>query len=447
MKGIDQITTKRLYICFAVLSIMPCFLVFSKSVWFDEAYTLALIKHSFNDIFEILKTDMHPPLYLLSLKVFCFVFGYSLFSTKLFSLLGFILTILLGPTLIKATFSNKAAFIYMLTIGAVPMSYYFAVQQRSYSFCILFVTLCFVFAIRVLRHYKLYDVLLFSVFGLLASYNHIYALLTCGVIFAVVNITVLIKNRKQLLKVILSDIIIILGYLPQISVLFSQVKSASSEFWLMGVEPLSVVIFIVGAVLSALVLMTNKKFEPCFSIIVVMAVQVIGLSVTVFVKPLYIARYSVVVLGIFALLVAMVLQNNFKKSICIFLCALNIVCFISSLIIEYDPSLTNFVDRFDKKLHPSDTIVYLDSSFGIVSYYFPENTHICTYRENWFDAFDNVESIAKSKVVNSINEPAWLIKNNRKTLPKYITDNFKVELSDSFRSDFNTFDVYRIDLK
>ena len=447
MKEISQIATKRLYICFAVLSILPCFLLFSKSIWFDEAYTLALIKHDLLDMIKILTTDMHPPLYFISLKIFCTVFGYSLLSTKIFSLLGYSLTLLLGPTLVKSTFNAESALIYMLSIGAVPMAFYFAVQQRSYTYCVLFITLCFLFAVRFLREYRLSNAVYLALSGLLASYNHIYALLACGVIFAVVNITALIKNRKQFFKIFLADLIIILGYLPQLSTLFLQVKGASSDFWLTGVEPLSVIVFVIGLLLSVIFIKFNSEIEVWFSVTVIMALQLIGLMVTLFIKPLYIARYSVVVLGVFALLVGLVLKKSVKKSVCILLCALNIACFLPVFALEYNPSLKNFVVRFEEQIQPTDTIIYLDSSFGIVSYYFPENTHICTYRENWFDAFDNVESIAKSEVANNVDEPAWLIKNNCKKLPPHITDNFEVVLSDRFRSDFNIFDVYKINPK
>lgn len=447
MKESSRISNKQLYLCFAILSLVPCLLLFSESIWFDEAYTLSLIKHSFSEILKILASDMHPPLYFLSLKVFCNIFGYSLVTTKLFSLLGYILTVLLGPTIVKSTYSSKTALIYMLCLGAVPMCYYFAVQQRSYFYSILFVTLCFLFAVRLLREYKLKDALLFSMCGLLACYNHIFAMVVCVTIFATVNVVFLVKNRRQISKIFLADIIIIFGYLPQLSTLFSQVKSASSEFWLNGIEPLSVIIFAIGVVLSILIIIRNREFEVCFAVATILAIQLIGLIVTIAIRPLYIARYSVIVLGVFALLVAIVLHKNFKKSVCICLCVLNLVCFMLTLALEYNSSLVDFVERFDDKLGSSDTIVYLDSSFGIVSYYFPENNHICTYRQNWFDAFDSVNSISKQDVSNNIRESSWLIKNTNKKLPTYITENFEVFLDDTFRSDFNTFDVYRINPK
>lgn len=70
------------YIIFAVLSLFSLTLIFNDNIWFDEAYTLSLIQHNYSDIINILKSDMHPPLYFLSLKTFCCIFGYSITATK-----------------------------------------------------------------------------------------------------------------------------------------------------------------------------------------------------------------------------------------------------------------------------------------------------------------------------------------------------------------------------
>lgn len=51
------------YIIFAVLSLFSLTLIFNDNIWFDEAYTLSLIQHNYSDIINILKSDMHPPLY------------------------------------------------------------------------------------------------------------------------------------------------------------------------------------------------------------------------------------------------------------------------------------------------------------------------------------------------------------------------------------------------
>lgn len=443
--------SKLPYIIFAILSLFSVSLIFNNNIWFDEAYTLSLIQHNYSEIIEILKTDMHPPLYFISLKIFCGIFGYSVTVTKIFSVLGYIATLLLGCTVVKKHFGTYTSIVYMLTIGAIPMSLYFSVQQRSYQWCIFFVALCFIEALLFIENGKAHHCVLFFVAALLAAYNHIYALLAVGIMFAFVNIYVFIKNRKLLNAVIISDIFIVAGYSPWIFPLLNQTKSASSGFWLTGVEPLSIIVFASGIIISAIILAkkVNRKLPVIFAIISVLSIQFIGLFVTVFVRPFYIARYSVVILGVFALLIAFgtkIIRETPKKIICILLCAMNIISVATIGLFEYNSSMTDFFDRFKASYSQSDTFIYCDSAFGIMSYYYPENRHLCTYSEPWFAAFKNIECIDKDDIADEIypNDTTWFIKNELTKMPNFTENNFKLELKDSFECDFNTFEVYLI---
>ena len=217
------------YIIFAVLSLFSLTLIFNDNIWFDEAYTLSLIQHNYSDIINILKSDMHPPLYFLSLKTFCCIFGYSITATKIFSAIGYIATLFLGCTIIKKHYGSKTSIIYMLTVGAVPMMLYFSVQQRSYSWSIFFVTLCFIESLLFIANKKFHHCILFAIAGLGAAYNHIYALLAVGIIFAFANIYLLIKDRNLFKRVIIADLIMVAGYSFWIIPLLNQTKSASSR--------------------------------------------------------------------------------------------------------------------------------------------------------------------------------------------------------------------------
>lgn len=294
------------YIIFTILSLFSISLIFNNNVWFDEAYTLSLIQHNYSEVIEILKSDMHPPLYFISLKFFCEIFGYSILVTKIFSVLGYIATLLLGCTVVKKHFGSDTSMVYMLTIGAIPMSLYFSVQQRSYEWCIFFVTLCFIETLLFIKSCKYRHCIIFVIAALFAAYNHIYALLAVGIIFAFLNIYIFTKSKKLIKAIILSDISIIIGYFPWIFPLLYQTEAAAGSFWLKGVEPLSVVVFASGLVISTLILAKkeNRRLSVIFAITCVLSVQAIGLLVTIFIRPFYIARYSVVISGIFALLVA-----------------------------------------------------------------------------------------------------------------------------------------------
>lgn len=310
------------YIVFAILSLFSLSLIFSKSIWFDEAYTLSLIQHNYLEIIEILKTDMHPPLYFFALKLFCSIFGYSLITTKIFSSFGYIGALLIGCTIIKKHFDIKISIIYMLTVGAIPMSLYFSVQQRSYSWCIFFVTLCFVYALIFIEEGKSQHCIAFTVSGLFAAYNHIYALLAVGIIFAFVFFYTFFKMKNRLKLILITYFGVVVGYSFWIMPLLYQTKDAANGFWLTGAEPLSLIVFFSGFIISAGILVNkkNRKLPIVFAIVSIMTIQLIGLLVTIFIRPLYIARYSVVILGVFALLIALCINNigtKLNKVVCI----------------------------------------------------------------------------------------------------------------------------------
>lgn len=438
------------YFVFAVLSFASLCLVFSKTIWFDESYTLALIQHDYADMVEILKTDMHPPLYFVSLKYFCDIFGYSLLVTKIFSLLGYVATLGLGCTIVKKHFGQEISVLYMLVIGAIPMTLYFATQQRAYSWCIFFVTLCFIGALLFLRNGKVKNCALIVIAGLLAAYNHIYALLAVGVIFAFLNLYGLAKDRKLLVKILVADILVVFGYGGWLVPLLEQTASAYEKFWLTGVEIPSVIVFVVGILFCSLILANkkNRKLSIVFAIISVMGIQVIGLGVTIFIRPLYIGRYSVVVLGIFALLLAFAAQNHQKhlEQICVGLCLLCLTMFVGTAVFEYNPSFHQFQDRFEEELSASDTFLYCDSSFGIMAYYYPDHTHLRTYEVAYYAAFENVAYVDKNDIAAEVNPDGtiWLVKEAKKPIPGYIQKAFAYELIDSFVCDFHTFEVYAL---
>lgn len=451
LNNIKIISQWWLYIVFAIQVIFSFSLIFNNNIWFDEGFTLSLIQHNFSEMIEIIKSDMHPPLYFISLKAFCTLFGYSVPVTKLFSVLGYIATLSLGVTIVRKYFSVETAIIYMIAVGAIPMSLYFSVQQRSYQWAIFFVTLCFLETLLFLKNSKKYHSILIVVAGLLAAYNHFYALLAIGIIFCFWNVYVIAKLRDQIKTVIIADLCMFAGYLPWLFVLYDQVADASNNFWLKGVEPLSLVVFISGAIISILILLIkeNRNLPRLFAIIAVLSFQLIGLIVTIFIRPFYIARYSVVVLGIFAFLVAISINSlklRGKKIAVVVLCVINILCFVGTDIFEYNSSMTGCLERLNKYVSTDDIFLYCDSSFGMMSYYYPQNKHICTHSQSWFDAFDNVECIEKNQINIKLSNVSkvWFVKNELTKTPDFISLNYTLEKVDGFQCDFNCFEVYSI---
>ena len=432
------------------LALLPLCLIFSGSVWFDEAYTLALIRHDYGTLLNILKTDMHPPLYFISLKAFSGLFGYSLIATKIISVMGYSAAVLGGALMIKKHFDAQTAVFYAAAVSAIPMIFYFSNQQRSYSWCVCFVTLCFIQAVAAFKEEKPKNFLLMALFGLLAAYNHFFALLAVFIVIGCVNLIIIVKKRRLLKWILISDLLCVAGYSVWMVPLMTQAGKAANNFWLKGVEWISVVVFACSVLLVAacLLVRANRRFETVFASVCVLGLQAVGLLGTIFVRPFYIGRYSVVILGIGACFLAFSfrkLGRRAKTVVSVLLCVFCVMNFAFSVAFEYNPSIDNFRGNFKDELSDKDTFLYFDNSFGVMSYYFPDNEHLCTYREEWFSAFDKVEYVEPGRIHEALANKqgkVWMPKVAISKFPEAVKREFKYEKKYSFVCDFNVYDVY-----
>lgn len=440
---------KKVVYCLAIsIFLMSIGLVFNDNIWFDESYTLELVKHNFTDIISLLEMDMHPPLYFISLKIWMNYAGYSLVQAKIFSALGLLSTLILGCTLIRKDFGEKVACLFILFVAATPMVYYFSVQPRCYSWCVFWVTFCFVIGNRVMNKKSFYNYILFVIGCLFAAYNHIYSLIAVAGLASFVNLYLLHK-RQGVRNIILTDFIILLGYTPWMPVLFSQTQSAASGFWLASLEPLSVIVFSISAVIFFLILgkKENRKLSVLCGMFSIMFVQVLGLGISLIMRPLYIARYAVPLLGIFALVLACCFEKKaVAKKVIVLLVSAIILQYIGIFRFEYSTSISEFRTEFDKENGNDNIFLYSDSSFGVMSYYYPENTHMCFCYEPWFEVWQNVRFVDEKDFREEKNGyKQWYVVNRKSKVPEWMKKKWKMVLTYSFRNDFNNFDVYLLD--
>lgn len=453
---IASMKNKFTTILFVLLTLMVSGLLFNDNVWFDETYTLALIQHPYGEMMDILRSDMHPPLYFAGLKLFCSIWGYDILITKIYSLLGFVMLLSLGCLIVKKDYGEKTAIFYLLIIGVTPMSFYFAVQQRCYSWSMFFVTWCFLEGMRLLRSAKWQTDILFAITALCAAYNHIYALVAVAGVVISVNICIFFKCQKEWKKILTADALMILGYAGWLGTLLTQTRQASQNFWLTSLETTSLIVLALSVPLFAFLLCQQKTLsesQKCLirsGIFTTMFVHMAGFGISLLVRPLYIARYASPLLGIFALVTAVFLAYHIKGRVLV--PCLLLVCIIEYGIMasfEYNPSLRNFRNEFDTVCSPDDIFIYCDSSFGIMSYYYPDHTHICTYYEPWFDAFEDVEYVTVDRLedILSTNQQVWLVINEKKDLPKWVIQNFHCCQTHSFQCDFNRFTVWELQMR
>lgn len=122
---------------------------FHANTWYDESYTVALVKKSFADIWRIDAADVHPPLYYLALKLVNLVAGSNVVAYRLFSVLGAAATATLGLTRVRRDLGWREGLAFTLVTALIPHVLYYATQVRMYSWVTFTVALCFLVALRI----------------------------------------------------------------------------------------------------------------------------------------------------------------------------------------------------------------------------------------------------------------------------------------------------------
>ena len=200
-------------------------------IWIDEAFTKALVKHSFGEITGLIKNDFHPPLYFYALKIFVTIFGISDFTIRLFSVLGVIATLFIGYSVGQKVFEKSGALYFCLLLISLPMLAEYAHEARMYTWGAFAVTGVFLYAVIFLTSNKRRDLFLLILFSILAAYIHYYALLAAfwGNVF--VFIFLVIKRNNNLKIYLAYSAVALLLYMPWLVVMLSQTKKVSASFW------------------------------------------------------------------------------------------------------------------------------------------------------------------------------------------------------------------------
>ena len=107
-------------IIFVIGSLVLFIGITNNTLWYDEAFTGALVRHSFVDVVEITAGDKHAPLYFIFSKFITLILGNNEFSLRTTSLLGVIALAAIGFGPVKRILGGKAALLYTLLVFVTP---------------------------------------------------------------------------------------------------------------------------------------------------------------------------------------------------------------------------------------------------------------------------------------------------------------------------------------
>jgi len=105
----------------------------ASAIWCDEGSSLLMSQYSPSLIWAHSAHDVHPPLYFFLLHVWIDVFGDSLFSIRLLSVLPGIATVGLGMWLVHQVATRHAAIVAGVLLALLPIAVRYSQEVRMYS--------------------------------------------------------------------------------------------------------------------------------------------------------------------------------------------------------------------------------------------------------------------------------------------------------------------------
>lgn len=392
---------KKYDVCFAVLfSVMTVSftaLCMNGNVWYDEAYTMEMIKHTFGEISKITAADVHPPLYYYMLKLFMLPFGESVLAAKIFSIIPMCLTMLLGYSVIGREVNKRTGILFCIFFALMPVFTVYAVQIRMYTWCAFFVFACGIFAYKTYSEDKISYWILTAIFASAAAYSHYFALVSAGIIYGILMIAEL--KKKRFLRWLIFAGVIIMSYIPWLASFISQLADkVENEYWIAPITVSTIcgyfktwfkcgnytVPYIVGSfviyVLAAVGMVTDKNLKLKTPVLLGVAVFVltnlVGIVASVLVRPVFIERYAIAALPFLALFAAIGI-GTFKPK---FVRVLSILFFVGGFVVNYPVDFrfeygeTDFETGEYINSNDFDALIcYVDSQlYGVLSYYAPE---------------------------------------------------------------------------
>lgn len=375
-------------------------LIFNENVWTDEAYSIRLIrKNTLMQIIAATADDVHPPLYYLMLKVFISIFGDSMITYKLFSIVPLVLCYVLAGTRIKRYWGNNTAILFIFFINAVPCLLEYVVQIRMYSWAMFWVTWAAVSAFGVYKERGISDHIQLIIAALGACYTHNYAMLSCVCIYAFLAIF-MIKSPRQWL---ISGIVVALFYSPWLFILYQQTTNRIGNYWIEPVTvrtvisyveylfgsdiPYSPWMLVILCLMALIQCLKNIKMDRVkalsaicmFTVPVVIAL--IGIIVSIVVTPFFIARYLVPCVGLLVLFLAISYggqKTDLKILLILFCCVMFVSAYKINYTKEYESTKTEeLLNYMNQNMGENDYILYNYDIYGFIyQIYFDEERTI-----------------------------------------------------------------------
>jgi len=240
--GYSLSPTALILICIMVLGAILRFKGLEiQSLWADEINTMreSSPSTSFPQLFQFLRTaDPHPPLIFVLEHFMFLLFGYNEFVARFLPALIGVVSIFTMYLLGKEIRNERTGLIIAALTAVNYFNIHFSQEARAYILVWLFTSLSYLFFIRLCKHLRRKDMVLFTVFTVLLLYSHYYSFF---VLASEIVLTIIIglqekENKKIFFRTFATaTLVMFLAYLPLIP--FIQGAGKVNMSWIPKVGP------------------------------------------------------------------------------------------------------------------------------------------------------------------------------------------------------------------
>lgn len=416
MKQIIKYGKEILYyaIPFAIL-IWCSQMIFSDSIWLDEAFSLSLVEQSFTDIIKNTAIDVHPPLYYLLLKIILSLFHFlgihhTILIAKFTSLIPMGLLLVVSYTKIAKLFGKKTAFLFNLLLLGMPQLMFYSIEIRMYSFAFLFVTLFYLSFLDWKIENSTKSLFKMTIFSILCFYTHYFAGVTVACFYLFLLVEYGIKKDLQRLKsLVFSIFLTILLYLPWLIILIRQILCVRENYWIEAITFDTIKSFIqypytinsskiLTTIIGCFILLSLfpgkgiKNGSAIYGFLAPLGTILVGVTVSLLLRPIFISRYMVCSLACLWLAVSIKLAYFFKKDFFFFILVL--IVLVTTLCTNYK-IIANERYYKEEELKLIDTLHHIDIEHSCIIFDSHQLQRIIAYYEPTLETYSYVQPITQ----------------------------------------------------
>lgn len=445
----------------------------SKSLWADEVFSLKLIDCNWETMIKVAKADVHPPLYYFILKIFISIFTRfgldNIFIGKITSYIPVLLILVWLSDKVYKKSGRIVAILFNVCIIGMPNLLNYAVEIRGYSWAMFFVTASFLYAGDIINGKKEEKAwLLFTFFSILSAYVHYFACVAVVVIYF--GILLFKKIDSKLLKRWCTSVLVAcIAYIPWLNIFLKQMGSVVDDFWIEEItakslysyfrflfEPpvgkfnLDIIIgvvlaavYIIMVIISIIKLSERRQNWELWGCVVLFLTVIIGIIVSMVIRPIFVSRYMIVAAGCFWLCFAWLIGRNREKN---FIKILGLILIVLLSVIDIGQFIrweeirkdyyTDFITTINNI--SDDDIVITDEEHmqGCLSYYLGKEV----VNENPLKIDKTIENIHEN------NKVIWFFYGERnKKIIEDLKEKYDIEFIGVHHLEYYTFEVAYIE--